>query len=633
MEADFAEFRQTFLDEARELIEEMEGHLLALERSPDDRALLDALFRCAHSLKGGSGVFGFNEMAQSTHALEDTFERLRQDRLNVDKGLTDGLLRSVDELRRMLVEGEPAAPSEAGANTRPSSPLLQDWAIRFEPDPRILQRGLDPLGILREVANAAEALDVAADLSGLPRLAEIDPEQCYLAWTIRARDATREALEDAFQFVGHDSKVRLTPAGQTSTFDGGGGAGRNLPTLRVASEKVDRLFDLVGELVIAQSIVAQLVSRFTPDRLGQLGAAVAQMDRHTRDLQERVMAVRMVPIQTLFSRLPRLVRDLCRVRGKEVRLEISGEETELDKKVLELMTDPLTHLVRNAVDHGIESPGARRRAGKPEAGYLRLHASQQSGMISIEVADDGAGLEREKIRARALELGLISSGDLLSDEEAVGLVFRPGFSTAAKITEVSGRGVGLDIVKRNVEALSGSITIQTEPGRGTSFGIKLPLTLAILEGQLVRVGNETYIVPLASIVESIRPTRESLRRVLGEGEAFLIRGQVLPMVRLSLIFGVEATIEDPTQGLVVVVEYEGRRVALLVDELGDQQQVVVKSLETNFQKLAGIAGATILGDGHVALILDVPELVLSPGTAGAITRRGAAHGRGVCGAR
>jgi two-component system chemotaxis sensor kinase CheA len=398
-------------------------------------------------------------------------------------------------------------------------------------------------------------------------------------------------------------------------------------SIRVPIEKVDRLINLVGELVITQSMVAQAVASFTPDTLTRLEEAVAQMDRHARELHERMMAVRMIPIKTLFARFPRLVRDLVAAVGKQAVLETAGEETELDKTVIEKIGDPLTHLVRNSIDHGIEPPDVRVAAGKPAAGRIGLRAYQQGGNIYIEISDDGRGLDTEKIRAKAVSTGLVAPEEALTDEQVFGLIFRPGFSTADRVTEVSGRGVGMDVVRQNVDALGGSIAIESAPGAGTTFRIKLPLTLAIVDGQLLQVGAETYIVPLTSIVESVRPRRGSVTRVLGTGEAVTIRGHALPMLRLHRLFGVSTRVQDPTEGLVVIVEHEGRKVALLVDELLSQQQVVVKSLETNFRKTEGVGGATILGDGRVALILDVPGLIAlareerrSAAVAGALAR-------------
>lgn len=548
--------------------------------------------------------------------------------------------------------GGAAAPLPERAAPPPGpSPVPTLHEIHFVPPRDLLRRGLDPVRILDSLEELGELVRVEPDLSLLPPLREMDPESAYLGFTCWLRShEPRERIADCFEFVGDSEAVGIEVrqeselgeaaagisierrSGEDRRVGLGGYAGPDrrsglerrdgveaqershgveTTTIRVPIEKVDRLINLVGELVITQSIVAQLVSGFTPDRLDELEEAVAQMNRHARDMQERVMAVRMLPIRTVFSRFPRMLRDLAQARGKQVVLETSGEDTELDKSVIEQIGDPLTHLVRNAVDHGIEPPDVRRQAGKPEAGRLSLRAFQQGGNIYIEVTDDGAGLDRERILTRALEAGLVAADEAvpLTDEDVFALIFRPGLSTAETITEVSGRGVGMDVVKRNVEALGGSITIQTTRGRGTTFRIKLPLTLAILDGQSLRVGEEIYILPLVSIVESVQPRRESLNTVLEAGEAITIRGEVLPVLRLHRLFGVEPTAADPTQGLVVIVEHDGRKVALLVDELLDQQQVVIKSLEANFQKVTGVAGATILGDGRVALILDVPGLV------------------------
>jgi len=383
-------------------------------------------------------------------------------------------------------------------------------------------------------------------------------------------------------------------------------------SLRVPVEKVDRLLDLVGELMITQSMVSDAVTAYSRERLESLRAAVALMDRHARELHERVMAVRMVPIRTLFARFPRLVRDVAAAVGKSAVLETSGEDTELDRTVIEKIADPLAHLVRNAVDHGLEPPDARRALGKPEGGRLALSAYQQGGNIYIELTDDGRGLDRDRIVAKARDLGL-AGDEPLSDEQAFGLIFRPGFSTAETVTELSGRGVGMDVVRRNVETIGGTIAIRSEKGRGTTFRIKLPLTLAIVDGQRLSVGDESYVLPLAAIVESVRPRPAQLSVVLGAGEVVVLRGQVLPMLRLHRILGVTPRSEDPTQGLLVIVEHDGRQAAILVDELLGQQQVVIKSLERHFDKVRGVAGATVLGDGRVTLILDVPGLLALAG--------------------
>jgi two-component system, chemotaxis family, sensor kinase CheA len=379
-------------------------------------------------------------------------------------------------------------------------------------------------------------------------------------------------------------------------------------SIRVPIDKVDRLVNLVGELVITQSMVARAAAA-EADASGALAEAVADMDRHARDLHEQVLAMRMVPVRTLFGRFPRLVRDVAASLGKQAVIEVSGDETELDRTVIERISDPLTHLVRNAVDHGLEPPEVRVAAGKPATGHVWLMAYQQGGSIYIDVGDDGRGLDRERIRAKAVECGLISATQELTDEQTWSLVFHPGFSTAAQVTEVSGRGVGMDVVRRNVEALGGAITIHTDFGLGTRFRIKLPLTLAIMDGQALKVGGHEYVVPLVAIRETVRPQPGSVH-VIGPGaEVAVVHGDALRVVRLHRLFDVPDATEDPARGLLVVVEHDGQAAALLVDELLGQQQVVIKSLETNFTKVRGVAGATILGDGRVALILDVAGLV------------------------
>jgi two-component system chemotaxis sensor kinase CheA len=612
-------------------------------------------------------MLGLEVIAHFTHVLENLLARLRGGEIRATRPVVDALLASADVLRRLLRSaranddaevpefdetlhalealaggGGAVLPAARLAPPReaPLAPTL--YEIRFTPPSDLLRRGLDPIRILDTLEQLGVPARVEVNLSGLPSLEEMDPEGSYLGFTcwLSSRAPTGR-IRECFEFVADEAAVTIEAhvasepdAGEPTAAPAAGRAERGsgdrradaevateASTIRVPTEKVDRLIDLVGELVITQSMVAQLVTHFSPERLGQLADAVAQMDRHARDLQERVMAVRMLPIRKLFSRFPRLVRDLCRLRGKQVALEAAGEDTELDKGVIEQITDPLIHLIRNAVDHGIEAPAVRLQAGKPEIGRLTLSAFQQGGNIHIEVADDGRGLDRERILAKARELGLVSADEALADAEVFALIFQPGFSTADEVSEISGRGVGMDVVKRNLEALGGSITVQTEPGRGTTFRAKLPLTLAIVDGQAMQVGDETYIIPLASIVESVQPRRESLHQVFGVGDAIAVRGRVLPMLRLHRLFGLTPRSEDPTDGLVVIAEHEGRQAALLVDELLGQQQVVIKSLEANFQKLQGVAGATILGDGRVALILDVPGLVAMSRSASRVRER------------
>src|SRR5712691_1911908 len=504
------------------------------------------------------------------------------------------------------------AAGGAGGTRRGSDASPTVYRIRLSPPPNLLQRGLDPIRILDALGELGEVVRVGVDTSRLPPLEALDPERAYLGFDCWLRSAQpRDRIEACFEFVGDPAAVIIEPVDDTAAR--GLAEPAPLPseatTIRVATERVDRLVDLVGELVIAHSMMAESVAGLTPERIAELERAVAQMGRHVRTLQDRVMPVRMLPIRVAFGRIQRTIRDLAQALGKQVRLEMSGEETELDKSVIEQISDPLLHLVRNAVDHGIEDPEARRRAGKPEAGRLGLRAYQQGGSIYVEVSDDGRGLDRATILAKAAAAGLLSGKAPLTDEQAFDLIFHPGFSTAERVTEISGRGIGMDVVKRNVGLLGGSIAIQSERGRGATFRLKLPLTLAILDGQTLRVGGETYILPLASIVESVQARCGDFRDLPGGGEVITLRSEAFPVLRLARLFGVIADGDDRSHGLVVIVEDAGRRLGLLADELLNQQQVVIKSLEANFRRLEGIAGATVLGDGRVALIIDVPGLV------------------------
>lgn len=385
--------------------------------------------------------------------------------------------------------------------------------------------------------------------------------------------------------------------------------GADAASIRVDTGKIDKLINLVGELVITQSMLSSLGTRFEMSQMPLLLERLGQLEGNTREMQERVMAIRMLPIGQVFNRFPRLVRDLASKNGKKIQLVMSGEETELDKTVIESIGDPLTHLVRNSADHGLEPPDERLASGKPEQGTVRMNAFHEGGNICITVEDDGRGLNKDKILAKAVKQGLISESDKLPDDQIWALIFRPGFSTADKITDVSGRGVGMDVVKRNIEALGGTVTIRTALGKGTTFSLKLPLTLAIIEGMTVRVGKELYIMPLVSIVESIQPKDCTRRALMGQAEMVSVRGSFHPVVRLYQAFGNQAEYTEMEKAILVIVESEGERVALMVDELVGQQQVVIKSLDKNFRKVDGIAGATILGDGTVGFILDIRGLL------------------------
>jgi two-component system, chemotaxis family, sensor kinase CheA len=668
-QVDLSRFRDTFFEEAAEHTATIEQSLLAVEEAADQRDVLDAIFRAAHSIKGASGVFGLTAVMQFTHGLESVLDRLREGTLACDRSTIDLLLSANDVLKHLLDaaqanEAPPesmtpvlaalnalvGAPETHAGNAQGDSSKSQAHAhgviIRFRPSADILRQGLDPLVLFRELSELGELTSVTLETNGLPDLGAFDPETCYLYWTIVLHTtATVSAVRDVFLFAEDGAELDVQPLDQpaASTSDSAApsaaasiAASTAAPTvtptapppaaeerrtpgdrrrslegasLRVPTQKVDRLIDLVGEIAIAQSIVTNLIDSFTPGRLGQLRDAVAFLERNTRELQERVMGIRMVPIGGVFSRFPRLVRDVAAGLAKDVRVEMIGEDTELDKVVVERIGDPLTHLVRNAVDHGLEPPDARVAAGKPAEGLIRLGAYTRGGAVVIEVEDDGRGLDTERIRAKALAQGLITASQNLTTEALHQLIFEPGFSTAAAVSDLSGRGVGMDVVKRNVEELNGTVTVDSRPGRGTCVRISLPLTLAIMDGQSLAIGNTVYVLPLTAIVESLRPKRGDVTTVLGTGEVVRVRGDAVPLVRLHRCFGVTPTHVDPCDGIVVLVEHRGRRAALLVDELRGQHQVVIKSLDAHYRRVEGVMGATIMGDGSVALILDAPGLL------------------------
>jgi two-component system chemotaxis sensor kinase CheA len=698
---DMTMFHQAFFEEATDILSEFEGLLLRLEETPDEPELLNTIFRCAHSIKGGSATFGFSDIAHFTHGLETLLDRLRNGQISVTSLLTQLLLESLDQMKALLAvaRGEataapdssaltarieaaingagnvapPSKPANAVVSKAPPVPESKQFLFRFVPGGHLLRQGANPALLLSRLIDGVDLISVACDLSRLPSCLELDPEECYLGWEVRFNSERDSAdLLDVFEFVADESEVSLIEV--AGVFIGNSEQGvQTMPdeppvadephqtveepadvalvlpkpaprptdvavaaappaarseapaaksethTLRVATDKIDKLINLVGELVINQSMLNEVIQDFSMAKLPRLTEAVAEMERASRELQERVMAVRMLPIKHAFGRFPRLIRDLAATCGKRIDLKTTGEDTELDKSVIEAIADPLTHLIRNSVDHGLETPQERKAAGKPEMGAVALHAFHEGGNIVIEVSDDGRGLNRDRILKKAIERGLLSESDPPPSDEVIhNFIFHPGFSTAAAVTDLSGRGVGMDIVKQAVQGLGGSIALSTTPGAGTRFRIRLPLTMAILEGLSLKVGDEVYILPLTSIVESIRPKTGDVRLIAGQSEVALVRGDVLPILRLYQFFGAPPHITDPTRGLLVIVENDGRKVALLVDELIGQSQVVIKSLESNYRKVDGIAGATILGDGRVALIVDVPGLIRGMQGGGAV---------------
>jgi two-component system chemotaxis sensor kinase CheA len=683
MSIDMAQFHQVFFEESFEGLDIMETGLLNMDPGAADVEEINSIFRAAHSIKGGSGTFGFMNVSDFTHVMETLLDEMRDGRRDVSADAVDVLLQSVDVLREMLIAardggsadeqrvksqhdelqrvladkngGGEAVPSPTPAPTMaPIDVEPVGWKIVFRPHQHLMRTGNDPLRIIRELASLGET-QVECDISALPTFEDFEPEDSYLSWELRLLEPVDKArIEDIFEWVEDDcdfaivplmpegfdphatvaalavegadsvevaprltevekpaerrsdSERRQAPERRKSAPAASGGSS----SIRVDIQKIDGLINMVGELVITQSMLGMLGDDFDMSRVERLKEGLAQLERHTRELQESVMQIRMVPISFSFSRFPRLVHDLSGKLGKKIELKMSGENTEVDKTVIEKIGDPLVHLVRNSLDHGIEKPDERIAAGKPETGTVHLAASHRGGNIVIEIRDDGRGLPRDKILAKAIDRGLVREDDNLSDKDVYDLIFQPGFSTAEQVSDVSGRGVGMDVVRRNINELGGAIEIESTPGQGSAIIIRLPLTLAILDGQTIRIGSETYIVPLVSIVESIQIQESMLNTVVGRGETFTLREEYLPIVRMHDVFGIEDhDARALTDGILVVVEGEGRKCGLFVDDLLGQQQVVIKSLEANYRRVEGLSGATILGDGSVALILDIPGLM------------------------
>ncbi len=695
MSIDMAQFHQVFFEESFEGLDIMESGLLNLDMGDVDSETINTIFRAAHSIKGGSGTFGFSSVANFTHVMETLLDEMRDGRRQVTQSVVDVLLGSVDCLREMMtaiqdesevddqrvaehkqaldVELNSTGEATAASSPEPVTEALetssvvvddsgqQGWKISFCPHTDLLKTGNDPVRMFRELGELGE-LEVIVDLQGVPSLFDLDPEECHLSWTLIIKgDIAREGIDDIFDWVEDECDLSLqalstpqqgvqtTPTvekntegtQQTSAPVIASPVAATLPTseqqsaiaepskapskakakkpatkaktsssIRVDTGKIDTLINMVGELVITQSMLSLVGEHFSLDKVDQLKNGLTQLERHTRELQESVMNIRMLPISFVFSRFPRLVHDLSSKLDKKIELKLIGEHTEVDKTVVELISDPLVHLVRNSLDHGIEMPADRLAAGKPETGTVTLEAYHRGGNIVIEVKDDGKGLNKDVLRQKAIEKGLVEEGTVLTDKQCYDLIFMAGFSTAAEVTDVSGRGVGMDVVRRNVQSLGGNIEIISELGVGSTMAIHLPLTLAILDGQSIAVGDETYIVPLGSIIESINITDDMINRVAGKGETFRLRDEYLPVVRIHDVFHVEsAKAINLIDGLMVVVEGQGVRCGLFVDDLLGQQQVVIKSLEANYRCVEGVSSATILGDGSVGLILDIPGLV------------------------
>ncbi|MFP1907827.1 chemotaxis protein CheA [Lonsdalea quercina] len=657
-------FYQTFFDEADELLADMEQHLLLLDPSSPDTEQMNAIFRAAHSIKGGAGTFGFKVLQETTHLLENLLDGARRGEMRLSTDIINLFLETKDimqdqldayktaqepnaesfeyickALRQLALESKEAeggaapaaATNESASNTSAASSTPaghNELHIALtnlkEPEiPQLLEElaNLGTVKDLHQTANSVEATLVTTesqdDITAVLCFV-LEPEQINFKTAGAQAAPTAEAPQEAAKPEAPEAAeptpapAEVAPAKPAAPVAKPAEAAKARPktgdtSIRVAVEKVDQLINLVGELVITQSMLAQRSSALDPVVHGDLLNSMGQLERNARDLQESVMSIRMMPMEYVFSRFPRLVRDLAAKLGKEVELTLQGSSTELDKSLIERIIDPLTHLVRNSLDHGIEHPEDRVAAGKTAVGNLTLSAEHQGGNICIEVIDDGAGLNRERILAKALSQGL-SVSDSMTDEEVGMLIFAPGFSTAEKVTDVSGRGVGMDVVKRNIQEMGGHVEIYFQKGKGTTIRILLPLTLAILDGMSVKVNGEVFILPLNAVMESLQPQSEDLYPLAGGERVLQVRGEYLPLIELYQVFDVENAKTDATQGIVVILQSAGRRYALLVDQLIGQHQVVVKNLESNYRKVPGVSGATILGDGSVALIVDVSAL-------------------------
>jgi two-component system chemotaxis sensor kinase CheA len=649
---DMSRFHAAFFEESREGLDTMESGLLGMEAGRSDADTINAIFRAAHSIKGGAGTFGFRFISDFTHVMETLLDEARAGKRHLDSAAISVLLTSVDVLRGMIEYAEnggaldqaavdaskreldallsgaaPAAAPAAQSAPKPAGP--DHWLVVFRPMPSLFMSGNDPVRIMRELAELG-ARDLVCLDDTLPKFGAFDPTTAYLGWTFALPGSVKRAqIDDVFAWIDDqcdlvieavdDTPAPVAAAEATEAVEAAavtepgavqaGATAKSDPaesSIRVGVSKVDALINLVGELVITQAMIKQRADSLDPVVYEQLLAGIAQLERNSRDLQEAVMSVRMLPVDFAFSRFPRMVRDLSTRLGKKVRLKTVGEQTELDKGVIEKMIDPLVHLIRNSIDHGLEPPEERRAAGKDETGTIALSAMHQGGHIVIEVTDDGRGLNRERILKKAAENAL-PLPENPTDAQVWELIFHPGFSTADKLTDVSGRGVGMDVVRKNIQALGGSVEIASRAGRGSTITIRLPLTLAILDGMTVAVGSEVFVVPLNVVVESLQPQPAEVRTIGGGDRVLRLREEVIPMLNLSEQDGL-GTSAGAQVPIAVVVESGGQRIALEVDELLGQQQVVIKNLETNYRKIPGVSGATILGDGRVALIVDADGL-------------------------
>lgn len=623
MSLDLSQFHQVFFEESQEHLDTLENGLMSLDIDAPDMELLNSIFRGAHSIKGSSGVFGFSALGQITHVLENQLDDWRKQLRRPVTEHIDQMLLVVDDLRALL------------ANYQAGESVDDDWVSeRISAMEAVFTRGESSSGAASQDSLGSDDDGFGFFDDSYSNDASVDPNDAGFGFFDEPEASTdSEQNADAGYgfFDAHETEPRAvaTPDPGYGFFDEGaskqsedrqsGRAAAGLKaaataassaaanqSIRVNVDKVDSLINLVGELVITQSMLAMMGKDVTTIEQEKFDAVVDELQRNTREIQESVMSIRMLPVSFVFNRFPRVVRDIANKLGKKVELVIEGGDTEIDKGLVEKLADPLTHLVRNSIDHGIEMPAKRKQLGKSETGVVRLSAAQQGGNIVLSIMDDGAGLSRERILSKARERGM-PVDDNMPDHKVWQLIFEAGFSTAEQVTDVSGRGVGMDVVKKNLTSLGGRIDIESAQGFGTTLKLLLPLTMAILDGMAVAVGKETYIIPLASIVESIQPSKHEIKTLSGD-ELLDVRGHYWPIVRLHKAMQVETDVQKLNEGIVILVESGKQRFGILADRLIGQHQVVIKSLEQHFKRISGVSGATIMGDGHIALILDLAAM-------------------------
>jgi two-component system chemotaxis sensor kinase CheA len=647
------QFKQSFREEAREILVDLESALLELNENRADPELVGRVFRALHTIKGSGAMFGFEELAAFTHNLETAFDQVRNGRLQINSELIDLTLAAMDQIRAMIEEGtgapsaDPAVCAEiltkvrqlagiaesqacgpkATASAAPAGGQVCEWSVRFSPGPDFMLNGANPFLLLRELRQLG-GLSARAGMAGVPPLGELDPERCYVMWEmVLATSAGRDAIRDVFIFVEDSCELTIEPdssAQQTSSQAGpsavdltaqgleeqrAGSVGRrtydkadNAASLRVPAAKLDQFVDLVGELVTVQARLSELAARGDdPD----VAAVSEEIERLTSSLRENSMNIRTLPIRATFEKFRRLVHDLARDLGKDVELTMEGADTELDKTVIDQLGDPLMHLIRNSMDHGIEPASTRIARGKRSTATIHLSARHSGASVLIGVSDDGGGIDAEAVRGRAVERGLVEAGASLTEAETFALLFQPGFSTAKTVTDVSGRGVGMDVVRQRVDSLRGSIDVASKAGEGTQVTLRLPLTLAIIDGLLVSIGEAFFVLPLANTLECIELTREDIERANGKHVAN-VRGELIPYIRLRQHFDIRT--EPPAIEQIMVVETEEGRYGFVVDQVLGNCQTVIKNLGRFYRHVHVVSGATILGNGTVALILDPERL-------------------------